>query len=347
MSKKILITGGAGFIGSHICDAIFKLTDWDIVIIDRLDYASNGLDRLRDSELFNAARTRIFTWDLRTPFSENMIKEIGHIDYIIHMAASTHVDDSIVNPVEFIKNNIDSTLNMLEYARKVKPERMFYFSTDEFYGPAPESVDYKEGDRANPTNPYSSSKAASEDICRAYANTYKVPITITNLMNVIGERQHVQKFLPKTINAILDGKVLEIHSDGKQAGKRYYIHARNVADAIIFIIKNTNETLDPVDAGKGKFNIVGEKEMDNLQFAKLIEKAVNKVTGKNYVLKYKLVQFPADRPGHDMRYALSGEKLRKLGWIPPKTVEESIERVVEWSLKDENLKWLGRKSIVS
>lgn len=343
-SKRILITGGMGFIGSHVIDHIIKNTDWQVVVIDRLDYASNGFDRLRDSELFDNNRITIFTWDLCLPIPSNLIREIGKIEYVLHIAAGTHVDDSIETPIPFIKNNIESTLTMLEYARASKPECMLLFSTDEVFGSASEGIDYKEGDRFNPTNPYAASKASAECVAIAYANTYKVPLIITNTMNVLGERQHPQKYLPKVINCILDGKTLEIHADAKkmQPGKRHYIHARNVADAVLFILKNTNERLDPIDTSIGRFNIVGEKEIDNLKLALLIEAAVKRHTNANYKLNYKLVDFSLQRPGHDMRYSLSGEKLRNLGWYPPKTIEESIDKIVEWSLKDKNMKWLGR-----
>ena len=166
-------------------------------------------------------------------------------------------------------------------------------------------------------------------------------------MNCIGERQHPQKYLPKIINHILDGKTLEIHANPEltEAGKRHYIHARNVGDAIIFILKNTTETLHHIDASKGKFNIVGEKELDNLQLALLVEKAINKHLKKKYKLKYTMVNFHQQRPGHDLRYSLSGEKMKKLGWMPPKTIEESIDKIVAWSLRKENLHWLGREKI--
>ncbi len=349
MVKKILLTGAAGHVGSHVCEHLLKNTDWDIVVLDRLDYASNGYDRLRDIEVFDNKRVKIFTHDLQQQILEGLDKEIGHVDYVVHMAAGSHVDNSISDPVPFIRNNIDNTLNLLEFARKRKGdfEKFIYFSTDEVYGPAPEGVDYKEGDRFDPSNPYSASKAAAECICMAYANTYKMPIMITNGMNILGERQHPEKYFPKIINYILDGKTLSIHANSlkTQAGKRHYIHARNVGDAILFILKNVNEYLNNVDASKGKFNIVGEKELDNLQLAKLVEKSIQKRLGDGYTLKYELVDFHSSRPGHDMRYSLSGEKLRKLGWMPPKTIEETIDKMVEWNLMPEHIHWLGREKI--
>lgn len=342
-----MITGGAGFIGSHIVEGILKQTDWSVVVLDRLDYASNGFNRLRDINCFDDKRVKIFTWDLCLPISENLTKEIGNVDYILHMAAGSHVDDSITNPVPFIKNNIDNTLNMLEYARLIKPEKFIYFSTDETLSTAPENYAYKEEDRLNPGNPYSASKASAECITMAYANTYKIPAIITRCMNVIGERQHPQKYLPKVINYLLDKNTLQIHANPEktQAGRRHYIHARNVADAVIFILNNNSETLHSLDAAIGKFHIVGEKEYDNLAFAQLITDKVNKVLNTNYELKYELTDFHSERPGHDLVYRLSGEKMKNLGWEPPKTLEDSVEKTVAWYLRPENLKWLGREKI--
>lgn len=337
--KTILITGTSGFIASHICEHILKNTDWNIIGIDKLSYSSSGYDRLRDIKAFDDKRVKLFATDLTLPLPEGLIKEIGEVDYILHLAAETHVDNSISSPVSFVQNNINSTIYLLEYARSLKGLKKFlYFSTDEVFGTAPPNVNYKEGDRFNPGNPYSASKASAECICMAYANTYKMPIIITNTMNVIGERQHPEKFVPKVINCVLDGKTVPIHSDKtkKHAGTRFYIHARNVADAVLFILKKTNETLNNIDASKGKFNIVGEKEFDNLALAKLIAKHMNKP------LKYEMVSWHESRPGHDLRYAISGMKMKRLGWKPPVTIEQSINKVIDWNLMPENKKWLGR-----
>ena len=344
MVKRILITGTSGFIAHHIVEHFLKNTDWEIVGIDRLDYASEGYDKLKDIEVFDNKRIKLYEWDLNIPLSVGLINEIGDIDYILHTAAGSHVDRSIKNPKEFIINNIQSTLNILEYAKKLHEKenlkKFIYFSTDEVYGTAPEGIDYKEGDRFNPGNPYSASKAASESICSAYSNTFKIPIAITNTMNVIGERQNPEKYLPKIINTLLDGGKLTIHGNKEktEAGKRHYIHARNVADAILFILENSNETLDAINASIGKFNIVGEKEYDNLELAEEIAMHMNKQ------LKYEIVDFHSSRPGHDLRYSLSGEKLEKLGWKPPKTIHETISKTVDWLLDPKNIRWLGRNN---
>ncbi len=338
-TKRVLITGGNGFVAHHLIEHLLKNTDWDITTLDRLSNPNiHGYDKLRDIKAFDSKRISHFQHDLNQPIGEGLAVELGKFEYILHVAAASHVDNSIKDPVPFVKNNVNSVLTMLEYTRKHPVKKFLYFSTDEVYGTAPEGVNYKEGDRYNPGNPYSASKAAAECICYAYSNTYKVPIVITNGMNILGERQDPEKFLPLVMNKVLDGEVVSIHSnkDKTQAGLRHYIHARNVADAILFVLEKTDELLDNLDSSKGKFHIVGEKELDNLELAKLIAKCV----GKD--LEYCMVDFHSQRPGHDLRYAMSGAKLAKLGWAPPKTIEESIKNIVDWTLKEENVHWLGR-----
>ncbi len=334
---KVLITGTSGFVASHIVEHILKNTDWDIIGVDRLDYSSEGYDRLRDIKAYDDSRVVLFAADIAQPLPSGLKKEIGEVDYVIHAAAGSHVDNSIDDPVPFVQNNVNGALYLLEWARELKELKKFiYFSTDEVYGTAPEGVDYKEGDRFNPGNPYSASKAAAECICYAYANTYKLPIVITNTMNVLGERQHPEKYLPKVINHVLEGETLPIHSNPEktQAGLRHYIHARNIGDALVYILEHSDETLDNIDAGKGKFHIVGEKEYDNLELAQEIAKCVGKE------LKYEMVDFHSQRPGHDLRYAMSGKKMEELGWKHPVPISDSIKNIVEWTLDPENVRWL-------
>lgn len=325
---RILITGGCGFIGHHFVEHVFKNTDWEIIIIDRLSYASNGFERLRDTEILNDNRVKVFTCDLILPLSEGLIKEIGELDYIVHMAAETHVDNSIKDPQLFLDNNIKSTYNLLEYARNHLPnlKTFFYFSTDEVFGPALGETLYKEWDRHKPTNPYSASKSAAEQICVAYENTYKTPLMIVNVMNAFGERQHVEKFIPLCIKKLLNNEKIYIHSypDKKRSGTRFYIHGRNIAAAVLFLIKN----------GKigEKYNISGEREVSNLKMAQFIAKFMNKE------LDYEMVDFHSDRPGHDLRYGLDGNKLFDMGFKLPLNFEESLQKTVEWTL--ENQKWL-------
>lgn len=323
---KILVTGGCGFIGHHLVQHLMINTDWEITIIDKLTYASKGFDRIKEMGYLNNSRVKLLTWDLATPLSEGIAKEIGEIDVIAHLAAETHVDNSISNPVLFIHNNIMSTTYLLEYAKTLKTLKTFlYFSTDEVYGPAFNDTLYSESDRHNPKNPYSASKAGAEHICVAYENTYKIPVIIVNAMNVIGERQLNEKFIPLAIGKILRGETIYIHTDlNKTPGSRFYIHARNVASAVLHILKH----------GKigESYNIAGEQEVDNLQLAQMIAD----ITGKQ--LKYELIDFHSTRPGHDLRYGLNGSKLEALGWTPPKTFKQSLTKTVLWSL--ENRQWI-------
>lgn len=344
---KVLITGGSGFVAHHVIEHILKNTDWGIISVDRLSYSSMGYDRLRDIEAFDDERVTCYTADLTKAFGEGLKKEIGSVDYILHLASESHVDNSIINPVDFIHNNVDCTLYLLEYARELTKKglkKFVQFSTDEVYGTAPKGTNHKEGNRFNAGNPYSASKAMQECMCQAYSNTFKVPIIITNTMNVLGERQHSEKYLPKIINSMLRGQKLTIHSDATRtkAGSRYYIHARNVADALLYILLNCDETLDNVDASKGKFHIVGEKELDNLELALIVERYVRQVQGySDCRLNYEMVDFHSSRPGHDLRYALDGDKMKCLGWEPPVDIENSIKHIVEWSLNEKNIKWLN------
>jgi len=337
VSKHIILSGASGFVGHHLLEHILNNTDWTVSTIDRLgDTTNKGFDRLREIGAFNNPRVNTLTYDLVNPIGAGLKKELGNPDYILHVAASSHVDNSIVKPVEFFKNNTESTLTMLEYARGVKGLKKFlYFSTDEVYGTAITGVNHKEGARFNPGNPYSASKAASECLCYAYSNTYRLPIVITNSMNIIGERQHPEKFVPLVINSIRNGSLVKIHADStkQHPGTRFYIHARNVADGILYVLNETNETLDNIDASLGKFNIVGEVELDNLELAQKIHKNVN-----GNKLLYQLVDFHSTRPGHDLRYALDGTKMNDLGWKPPVDFDDSLEKTVKWTL--DNKRWL-------
>lgn len=330
MVKKILVTGGCGFIGHHFVEHVLKVTDWDVVVLDKLTYASKGFDRLRDIDAFDDKRVTVLTSDITKSFSSGLIKEIGNIDYLIHMAAETHVDNSITDPEPFVMSNVLGTMHVLNYARRVKSlERMIYFSTDEVFGPAPEGTNYKEWDAYNSSNPYAATKAAGEELCLAYANTYSLPITITHTMNVFGERQHPEKFIPLVTRSILQEEKVAIHANPgcTKAGTRFYIHARNVAGAVLFLLHH--------GFPKAKYNIVGERELDNLELAQ----AIASIIGKPLI--YELVNFHSSRPGHDLRYALDGQKMALLGWQPKASFDESLKKTIQWMLA--NPSWLSLK----
>ena len=346
MSKTVLITGGAGFIAHHVIDNILKTTDWKIVCLDRLDISGN-LNRLHDMLADHdrdevARRMRIVFHDLKAELNEMIVKDIGHIDILLHLAAGSHVDRSIAYPMEFVQDNVVGTVHLLDYARKYMPnlEQFVYFSTDEIYGVAPPGVSYKEYDRYNSTNPYSASKAAGEEFCVAYENTYKMPIIVTHTMNVFGERQHPEKFIPSTIQKVRDGETVIIHSDPTrtQAGTRMYIHARDVAEGLMFILQTLpagyKHQGDYGHAHCPKFNLVGTEEIDNLTLAQMVAKGVGKE------LVYEMTDFHTSRPGHDLRYALDGGLLKELGWEPKIKLSDRIEEMVKWTL--ENNRWLSK-----
>jgi len=327
MSKKVLITGGAGFIAHHVIDHILKTTDWSIITLDRLDFSGN-LNRLAEV-VPNDGRVRTVFHDLKAELNPQIVSTIGDVDIVLHLAAGSHVDRSIEFPMEFVLDNVVGTGHILDYARKLPNlERFIYFSTDEVFGPAPQGVNYGEYDRYNSSNPYSASKAGGEELAVAFANTYKMPIYITHTMNVFGQRQHPEKYIPVCIKRARDGEKIIIHSDPTKTipGSRYYIHASDVAEALMFILNLKDQP------NGSKYNVVGKEEINNLKLAQMIADA----QGKELI--YELSDFHSARPGHDLRYALSGDLLRSLGWEPKVSLTERIGEVVQWTLAND--RWL-------
>lgn len=320
MSERVLITGGCGFVGHHVVEHVLKNTDWDVVVVDRLNYASGGFDRLRDIDAFDDCRVSVLAADFTKPIVDGLASEIGPVDYILHLGAETHVDRSIEDPEPFVMANVVGTMHVLNFARTLPAlKRMIYFSTDEVFGPAPVGTFYKEWDRYNSGNPYAAAKAGGEELSLAYANTYGVPVMVTHSMNIFGERQHPEKFVPMCIRKIRAGETVTIHSDKTRtvSGSRCWIHARNVADALLFLLPKG-------DVGD-KYNIVGP-ELSNADVARVIAKALDKA------LYTEFVDFHSSRPGHDLRYALDGTKMTEMGWDAPVVLRDSLARVVEWTV---------------
>jgi dTDP-glucose 4,6-dehydratase len=340
---KILITGGCGFVGHHMVEHFLKTSDYEIVVWDKLTYASSGFDRIKEIQAYNNKRVTLLPIDFTRPVSIGVVKELSDVDYILHMGAETHVDNSIKDPLSFVYANVVGTANMLEFARQCKNLQAFvYFSTDEVYGPARPldnimssksnpwdlqlQPSYHEWDRYNSGNPYSATKAGAEQLTLSYMNTYGLPGYISSCMNIFGERQHQEKFIPICIRKIKNGEEITIHGDAtaKKSGARFYIHARNVAAATSFLMKNFKQ--------RDKYNIVGEAEITNLELAQMIAD----IMGKKLI--YKIVDFHSSRPGHDLRYALSGDKLKSLGFDIPVSIEKSLAKTVEWTLN--NPQWI-------
>lgn len=335
--KRLLLSGIGGSIGIHTFGHIMYHTDWHVVGIDSFRH-KGWTDRIAE-DLKNHPERRerltVVTHDLTAPFSPLLIKKIGPIDYIINMASMSDVFDSIHHSVPFVKNNIDLALNMLEYAKEVKPRAFIQISTDEVYGPSEAGQEFEEWSPILPSNPYSASKACQESLAIAYWRTYNVPIVIVNAVNNFGEMQSATKFPVIVQNKVANGEKVIIHGSKKDAGSRYYLHSRNFADALLFILKNLPPYLHipgKVDR-PDRYNIASDERIDNLQFAKTIASVMGKP------LEYEFQDSATTRPGHDRHYGLSGKKLRDLGWKPPMSFEESLKNVIIW--QQEHKEWIN------
>lgn len=333
--KRVLLTGGGGAIGVHVIAHIMHNTDWQIVCLDSFRHKGYK-DRIY--ELFKEhpdweRRVVIIQHDLVCPISRQLKREIGQINYILHLAALSDVFFSVENPAYVIKNNIESTLTMLEYAKDEIHEAFVYFSTDEVYGPALPGQGHAEWETMRPSNSYAASKAASEMICYPYWRSGEVNLIITNTMNNFGEMQSPSKFPAMVQRQLARGEEVTIHGNTSEIGTRFYIHSRNTADALLHILQNKpphkhqKGELDSPD----KYHIVGEKALSNLELAQMISKLMNKP------LKYKLVDFHRDNPAHDIHYGLQDNNLKD--WSPPLGLEESLKNTIDWQM--EHPEWLG------
>jgi dTDP-glucose 4,6-dehydratase len=328
---RLLLTGAGGFVGCHTLIHFLHNTDWQIVVIDSFRHMgkTDRVTHMLETHPEYIPRVTVLTHDLTVPFSLQLVERMGPIDYVVNMASESSVDRSIATPRDFVNNNVNLMHTMLEYARSNPLKKFLHISTDEVYGPAPQGYNHIEGDYHRPSNPYAASKAMQEDLGWAYWRTFDVPYMQSNTMNIIGEMQDPEKLVPRVIQCALSGEKMPIFADkNKAAGSRKYLHARNQADALLFILNN----VQPSSYLKGDespeiFNVVGDTEMSNLDMALLVAS----YTGKK--LNYELVDVYTARPGHDTRYSLDGSKLAKLGWKAPMKFEDSVKSTVEWTLE--------------
>lgn len=356
MKKRVLITGIGGFVGHHCLEYFLENTDWDLICLDSFRHKGTYL---RVLEVFkDNPRVKIYRHDLSVPIDhqlKNLLlertvnSETGNIQgkmfhYIINIASNSAVERSAIDPTECCRNNHDLMCNMLEFARSLQYagilENFIHISTDEVYGEAGPDEAHKEWSTIMPSNPYAASKAAQEALCISYWRTYNLPISIVNIMNMIGERQDPEKFLPKIIQKVALNEKMPIYCDKSNGevhiGSRFYLHAKNMADALIYITNKQpakySDFEKTYEARPDRYNICGETEVNNLELAQIVAK----VMGKE--LNYELVESKSARPGYDRRYSLDGSKLKNDGWIAPMTFEESIEKIVNWTL--ENPHWI-------
>ena len=339
---RVLVTGGAGFAGHHLCEHLLLTTDWDLVVLDGLTYAGRP-DRLTDCQGYDPDRVTLLWHDLRAPVHGWLDERIGPVDAVLHLAAESHVDRSIAAPAPFVRNNVDVTLNLLEWARaRTAITHFVQVSTDEVYGPAPEGIAHAEWAPILPSNPYSASKACQEAIAFSYWRTYGLPVVVVNIMNMCGERQSPEKFVPLAIRAVLAGDEVPLHGRQYPApgwpvprwepSSRCWLHARNFADALRWVLTETTPVAFGTADRPDRWHVAGE-EHDVLDVAERIAEAAGKP------LRCRWVDYHSSRPGHDHRYALDASKIAAAGWKAPVPFAESLERTVHWFAR--NPQWLG------
>lgn len=314
---RILITGAAGFIGANLTRYILENTGYSVASLDRLDDAGN-LERLAALKQRFPGRLDCYHHDLRAPIHDSYIR--GAFQYIAHLAAGSHVDRSVRNPLEFVQDNCVGTANLLEWARKHHPTtKLLYFSTDEVVGAADDGESFDELSPMAPTNPYAAAKAAGEVLCPAWAATYGMPIAITRCTNVYGPMQHREKFIPLCIERIARGETIQIHSRGAVSSTRYYVHVDDVSRAVLTVLEQGG-TLG--GRGTGRYGISGDREYSNLDVAERIARLMGKT------LRYEQVDFVPNRPRHDMRYCIKSSRLEALGWKPQVDFDAGLAAVV-------------------
>ncbi|MCG2459133.1 dTDP-glucose 4,6-dehydratase [Flavobacteriaceae bacterium F89] len=331
--KNILITGGAGFIGSHVVRRfVKKYNNYTIYNLDALTYAGN-LENLRDIE--QEPNYRFIKGDIVDQgFIDNLFSE-HRFDGVVHLAAESHVDRSITDPLAFVKTNILGTVNLLNAAKKIwagkeDGQRFYHVSTDEVYGSLGPNGLFTETTAYDPNSPYSASKASSDHFVRAYGETYGLPYVISNCSNNYGPNHFPEKLIPLFINNVIHNKSLPVYGDGKYTRDWLYVEDHAAAIDLVFHKGKNGET----------YNIGGFNEWQNIDLIKLLCRLMDQKLDRPEGTSEKLISYVKDRPGHDLRYAIDASKInRELGWKPSVTFEEGLAKTIDWYL--DNQEWLN------
>ena len=329
---KVLITGGAGFIGSHVVRLfVQKYPNYQIFNLDLLTYAGN-LENLKDIE--NKTNYTFIKGDINNEIFINQLFETHKFDAVIHLAAESHVDRSIKDPLAFVKTNVIGTITLLNafkntWKSNFENKLFYHISTDEVYGTLGQTGLFSETTAYDPNSPYSASKASSDHFVRAYGETYGMPYIITNCSNNYGQNQFPEKLIPLFINNIINNKSLPVYGDGNYTRDWLYVKDHAVAIDLVFHKGKNHET----------YNIGGFNEWKNIDLVKLLCQQMDEKLNREKGSSETLITFVKDRPGHDLRYAIDATKINKeLGWKPSVTFEEGLNKTIDWYLENEN--WL-------